>query len=251
MNHVILINQPAGLGDIFFLQKAVKSFADAGASVIWPIEDNFTYLSDYISHPNILYCSKNNDFEYKEIYNLNSQNTTRKIIDSTVVDYVPFVHAEHSIRCKLSLERSAMKCKYKFALMDFVDWSDYFTFQRNHEREHNLRIRYGIKENEDFIFINNLFASPPNMLIRDMQIKTDLKVVYNDGSPCHIFDFCWLFEHAKEIHTIESAFCYIIEKLNTTDKLFMYSRKVNGRQQHPNFEYIEGIHKKFWIKIYD
>lgn len=249
---VLLINQPAGLGDIFFLQKVVKYFSGVGIPVIWPIEDHFMYLQDYISHPYIAYYSKTENFPYKKIYELNSILPILYHDDETKknVAYMPFVHAEYTMLNRPNFE-SAMKCKYDFAQISRNGWQNYFTFTRNYEREHQLREHYKIKENEEFIFVNDLFASPPNMLRRNIKINTDIRIVYNDGSPCHVFDFCWIFEHAKQIHTIESAFCYIIEKLNTTNELFMYSRKVNDRQQHPNFNYIEGIHEKSWIKIYD
>ena len=249
---VVLINQPAGLGDIFFLQKAAKYFSDDGIPVIWPIEDHFMYLNDYINHSGIFYYPKTQEFPHKKIYKLDSIFETYTFDEKNKknVLYVPFVHAEHTMMNMPNFE-SAMKCKYDFVQIDRKGWQEYFSFTRNYTREQQLRDYYKIKENEEFIFVNDLFASPPNMIRRNIKIDTNIRVIYNDGSPCHIFDFCWIFENAKEIHTIESAFCYIIEKLNTTDKLYMYSRKVNGFQQHPNFNYINGIHEKSWTKIYD
>ena len=46
-----------------------------------------------------------------------------------------------------------------------------------------------------------------------MEISSNMKVIYNDGEPCHIFDYCWIIENAKELHLVESAFCYLVEKL--------------------------------------
>jgi hypothetical protein len=58
-----------------------------------------------------------------------------------------------------------------------------------------------------------------------------------------------LFENAKEIHTVETSFCYLIEKLNTTDKLFMYSRTKPGNKPNADFSYIDHIYNKKWETI--
>jgi len=245
----LIINQPAGLGDIFFLQKAAKLHANTGYNVIWPINPEFSYLNDYLKYPNIKYYSHESEFPLKEHFNKNVILKSKITLDDENMLYcIPFVHADYTMSLKSNFI-SSMKCKYPFINLSNENWADYFEFTRNKDRELNLKNRLGIGDNEEFIFVNNLFASPPQMLKREININSKCKIVYNDGLPCHIFDYCWIFENAKEIHTIESAFCYIIEKLQTTDKLFMYSRIVNGINQHANFDYIDGIHKKNWQKI--
>ncbi len=242
----ILIKQPAGLGDIFFLQKAIKTLAaNKEQKVIWPLNSNFMYLTDYIQHDNILFVDKEQDFPFKQIYETRDEPSISSK-DNDRVLFIPFINAEFCIGVR---GMSNMQAKYPLVNMTSDDWQSYFTFKRNPEREKQMRDKYGIKEGEKFIFVNDLFASPPEMLRRNIDIKTDKKIIYNDGSPCHVFDFCWLFENAAEIHTIESAFCYIVEVLNTKAKLFMYSRMVNGRHQHKNFDYCQHVYKKDWEKI--
>lgn len=254
---IIIINQPAGLGDIFYLQKAAKILSQTGI-VYWPIQKEFEYLSEYLSHPNINYFNMDNDYPYKNLcqgsYNLFSRKSRQHINlnPQEKIYYIPFTHSHYESELLGSLiSRYPMLTKYSLIDMTNDFWQNYFTFKRNTKRENLLKKKYNIKNGEDFIFVNDLFASPPEMLKRNIPIKTNIKVVYNDGLPCHIFDYCWILENAKEVHLIESAFCYLVEVLNTTDNLFMYSRIINGRQQHKNFDYIKGIHKKSWNKIYD
>lgn len=258
---IMIINQPAGLGDIFYLQKAIKTFVDMDKEMVvyWPIQKEFEYISEYLKHPNINYFSRDKDYPYKNLcegnYNLFSKKYKFSLIDDenkVKIFYTPFTHAHEEYELLNRKNKySAMLIKYPFVDMLDENWQNYFTFERNHDREEKLREKYKIKKGEEFIFVNSLFASPPEMLVRPVTIKTNIKIVYNDGAPCHIFDYCWILENAKELHLIESSFCYIVEVLDTTDKLFMYSRIVNGRQQHKNFDYINGIYKKNWIKIYD
>ena len=47
MSKICLINQPAGLGDIFFLQKFVDLKIQEGFKVIFPVVDNLISASRY------------------------------------------------------------------------------------------------------------------------------------------------------------------------------------------------------------
>lgn len=228
-----LIHQPAGLGDIFFLQKAARHLISVGYDVIWPIIPQFMYIKDYI--PDIIFVNQEEDFPYKNVYGKSSPIYDDKFL------YLPF---------------SIEYMKFKYGLMKPIDntvtaenWKTYFKFNRNNQREDNCRKIFGIEETERFIFANNIFGSPPNILERDMVITTDLKIVFH--LPEHInmfnlFDFCWILENAEEIHTVETSMCYLIETLNTKGKLNMYSRKIHGRQQHDDFSYVRGIYNKDW-----
>lgn len=238
-----MIKQEAGLGDIFFLQKAAKTLINNGYKVIWPVQSNFAYLSKYIMHPNLVLVDETTDFEFKEIYLKDEKGLVEYDIDNTPVLWVPFKHG-------LLNGISSMKSKYPILGLNSNNWQKYFIFNRNKEREMQLKEKFGIKDGEEFIFVNDLFASPPDMIKRPVNVNTNKKIIYNDGSPCHIFDYCWIFENASEIHAIESAFCYIIEVLDTKAKLHMYSRiHRNGHHQHPNFDYVDHIYKKPWTKI--
>ena len=132
--------------------------------------------------------------------------------------------------------------------MSSENWQDHFHFNRNKKREQKLNKHLGLKDGEDFIFVNDMLGSPPDIYHRPMDIKTNHKIINNDLD-FRPMDYCWIFENAKEIHTVETCFCYLIEKLDTTDKLFMYSRMVNGRQQNKDFSYIDFVYDKKWKTI--
>jgi hypothetical protein len=51
-------------------------------------------------------------------------------------------------------------------------------------------------------------------------------------------------ENASEIHTVETSLNYIIEKIQTVDKLYMYSK-----WSPPNFDQINMLFKKPWKYI--
>ena len=45
MKKVCLINQPAGIGDVFFTQKIVDKFLNEGFNVIYPLEPQLCLLT--------------------------------------------------------------------------------------------------------------------------------------------------------------------------------------------------------------
>ena len=68
-NKICLINQPAGLGDILLCQKIANHVIELGYKVIWPVVDQYNYISEYIINPNIEFCSINSEFYGKEFRN--------------------------------------------------------------------------------------------------------------------------------------------------------------------------------------
>lgn len=240
MTKVALFNQPAGIGDIFFLQKAARHLISLGYDLIWPIIPPFMYIKNYIK--NINFVNENDDFPNKNIYK------TAEPINQNNLLYLPFDGCHQRLNVELMKAKYYMMRQLGFDIYE-NDWKNYLKFERNLEREHECRKAFGIEEGEKFIFANNIFGSPPDIVGRDMMITTDLKVIFHQ--PEHInmfnlFDFCWILENAEEIHTVETSMCYLIETLNTKGKLNMYSRKIHGRQQHEDFSYVGGVYNKDW-----
>ena len=243
MTKKVLFWQPAGIGDILYLQKSAKYFLDMGYEVIWPVIPQFLYVKDYI--PNITFCDVNSQFHGIEYYGKS------ELIETDELLYVP-LNAAHQF-----INTLPMKAKYplfgKFGHnIDGSDWADYLNFNRNEEREETCRKILDVKVGEKFIFINDMFASPPNIYRREMTIESPLKKVFHKMehiTQFNLFDLYWVLENAEEIHTVETSMCYLIERINTSSKLFMYSRKILGRNQFPNFSYVDHIYNKDWNYI--
>ena len=74
-----LIRQPAGLGDIVFLQKIAKKLVKKGYEVHWPVIQPYEYVQDYMpyynwhvlpyDHPDDDVNNHSIDFPLKEYYN--------------------------------------------------------------------------------------------------------------------------------------------------------------------------------------
>jgi len=215
----VVIKQPSGLGDIFFTQKIVKFFIEKGHEVIWPINENFMWLNDYME--NIFY-NINSDFPHKDYY-LNTQRA--QVHETGDLIFIPLEIADKLYPDKI------MACKYRMVGMDFSDWSTYFTFKRNTEKEDDLFYnKLGLTDDKEYCLVSRNYGSPPNFLKFPINYNGNLKVVeldFHEGFT--LFDWCKVIENASELHIIDSSINYVIDKLTLkSDKLNLYTRRRNN-----------------------
>ena len=216
-----IIGQPAGLGDIFFCQKIGFHYQDLGYEVIWPVKDVYSYLPKYLKN---FYYPVNGSEEVQKF----------KSISSTI--YLKLDGCT-------SNPDEIMRAKYSMLGLDYSDWTKYFEFERDIERENRLVDFFNIQPNEKFNLLNRNFATPPNVEKVETIVANDYRTIeMNFLGFDNLFDWCTLLERAEEIHTVNTAICYMIEKLQTTNKLFMYQR---GRYME-DWNYVNGIYTKDW-----
>jgi hypothetical protein len=55
MKRACYVYQPVGIGDILFIQKLVKHYADGGYRVVCPILDKFEWLRPSLAYPDVSY----------------------------------------------------------------------------------------------------------------------------------------------------------------------------------------------------
>jgi hypothetical protein len=239
---IVYIRQLAGLGDILFLQKAINEFVEAKYEVVWPVIEHYQYLKNYNLSDKINYISMNElSDEIRELY-----KSDIPIYNENYV-YIPFDRAKIPNR-----HFDFMEAKYKLVNSDFIDWQKYINFKRFPDREKSCKEKLGLNGDEKFVFVNSLFASPPTVYKRNIFVETNFKIIEQREehlNQFNFFDLSWILENAEEIHTVETSLCYLIECLDTTDKLFVYSRIIDNRPQYSNFDYINKFYKKDWKYI--
>ena len=247
-----LIRQPAGLGDIFWLQPLVDDMHRRGFHVLYPVCDHYyDMMKTNVKTKNSNFIRESElDDRLLEVY-----NGTDHIIEDDF-EYYPFDCISHpkydSFRPEYALQ-NLMIGKYRFYKEfnpDFdpnlADWRKSVTIVRNFEREKKYQDL--LELDDDFIWVNRAFGTPPGIVIREMDLPQDSLIVENDSRLVNVFDCCGVLQKAKEIHTVETCFCYIIELLDVKAELNLYSRKINGQNQHNDFSYIDMVYKKDWIK---
>jgi len=237
MGRTCIIRQPAGLGDIIFTQKIARNILEKNMAdhIIWPVIKEYAYIADYLIDNKIKYINETESFPFKEIYLSNP----RQIIDTKDLLYIPLQIADSIFR-----DSPVMQAKYKMCNMDYSDWKDYFQFKRDRKREIFLEEHLNITE--PFILVNNNFGSKDYAYLknnRNISIKGNC--VYMEYLEFdNIFDWVGLLERADDIHTVDTVWCYFMEKLDIK-KATVYSRNRNPRF----FRYVQGIFNSDWTYI--
>ena len=216
-----LIRQPGGIGDIFYTQKIVKKLLESTVDeVCWPVEDQYcACLNDYLDAKNINFIPLSNFLDTSELYSTDINEIVRK----GDILYIPLQHSD-----QIHTNMSVMKAKYYFCNMryEFEDWDLYFNFRRDEEKEKELKDFLKIKDGDDFVVISETYGTFPNHTTRNVPYDGDKKIIkLTPHKGFSVFDWCWIFENASEIHMIETCFIYILEKLNLKAEILnLYSK---------------------------
>jgi len=211
----VIIRQPAGAGDIFFSQKIAYHYINLGYKIIWPVIKEYSYFDQYLN--DIEYPCRDNDFELKNIF-MSDSKTLQKYDDNI------FIPIESATGNKI------MKSKYDMVHLDCSDWKNFFNFNRNYEKEDELFKLMNLTENEEYNFILNMYASPPNSLIDNRVIcdNLNIKTIYMKPIEGYtLFDWCKIIENASYMYLNDSSINYLIEKINLRikQKIKLWTRR--------------------------
>lgn len=212
----ILINQPAGLGDICFLQKAADIIHEAGFNIIWPVVDQLLWVKDYI-------ISK---AEFVPIVDVPFDNR---------YDIIDFASAN-----ELFPDQSVMEVKYYLIRDTYHGWEKHFRFNRNKEKEDALFSLLNL-EGEKYSLVSRNIGTPPHYEEKDVFIPNGKIVELDFIEGYTLFDWCKVIENASAISVVDSAINYLVEVLDTTSELYMTSRF-----SPPNYLHINNIFNKNW-----
>lgn len=208
-----IIKQPAGIGDVFFLQKIAEVYRQRGCKIIWPLRDDIIWISDYIL--NVEWCKISDNFVGKNLFNY-----------SGFVEEQDFIYIDTStsdITYNTDPTR-IMSSKYEMVGLDHTDWRDYFKFNRNLEKENTLYYDVlGLKDDSPYVYVNDIVTTDIVKTNRLSNKKYDYPVIHNqiiDGFT--LFDWIKVWENAKEIHSIPTALCFIVDVIDTDAKIFYY-----------------------------
>lgn len=231
-----IIKQPAGLGDIFFCQKIANRVRAQGYKIIWPVIPQFLWIKNYID--NVEFVDANDNPFINVLKSIDDMVFTQFYGDDVVIN---LQNAD-----KIHRGMSVMLAKYRCVNITPDNWADHFNFKRNIARENELFYDVlGLKDTTQFALKNFKFASPPHEQVCQRALDAhvgDLEEIHMQSlSEFTLLDWCKVLEHATAIHTVETSLNYVIEKLSTTDQLFMYSKWKPSSYYH-----IDMLFKKPW-----
>ena len=208
-----IIKQPAGVGDVFFLQKIAHTYRQKGHEIIWPLRDDIVWIADYI--PNITWCklSEWSQGPYGKLFDYAGFAETEEFI---------YIDASTADRTFNTDPTRIMSAKFGLVGLDHKDWAQYFKFNRNREKERELyHDVLGIKE--DYVYVNDITHTDLRKTSSLAKAKYDYPVIENrvvDGFT--LLDWTLVLENAKEIHTVPTAVCFMVDVIDTEAEVFYY-----------------------------
>lgn len=210
-----IIKQPAGVGDVFFLQKIAHMYRHSGHEIIWPLCDNIFWISEYIS-----------DITWYKLSEWMMDSRSKIFNYAGFVDNEEFVYIDCSTadRTFNTDPTRIMSAKFGLVGFDHTDWGNYFKFNRKKDKEDELYYDVlGLKDNSEYSYVNDIVHTDIRKTGRLSNIEYEYPVVDNrivEGFT--LFDWSKVLINAKEIHTIPTAVCFIVDVIDTKAKVFYY-----------------------------
>jgi hypothetical protein len=213
----LLIDQPAGIGDILFIQKIVKTYSEE-YQIDHPVKDSISWITKYVP------------------------GTMTKDECSGPYDKVLYLETADRNYSKSKI----MEAKYKLAQVDMTDFMDYIEIHRDEEMEG--RLYEAIAPIKPYRLVCPWYGTPEKgssgMFKIDIPHSNTIhNVVMNLRDGYTLFDWLRVIEEAEEIYTTDSAIMFLIEKYACkAKKLVAYSRRSSASE-------VDYLFRKPWEHI--
>jgi hypothetical protein len=163
-------------------------------------------------------------FMFKDIGNLkfisvNSDNDVYSFLSSNNISDSNIHSAGIVWKSNWGNGKSFEECFYNQNNLNLnLKW-DNFKVNRDYHKELELFNKLGIDRNSDYIFVHE----DERFKLDYSKINTDLKkIIPVKGLTNNIFDYCGIIENAKEVHVLESSFCFMIDLLNLNSYVYAH-----------------------------
>jgi len=212
----VLLDQPAGIGDILFLQKLQQIICEKNNVKVWhPVKKSLEWMVNYL--PTL--CKKSD------------------------CDGIHFDLVIKTDGCSNGTPFKIMEAKYKLLNMEFNNYVDYININRKLDKEEEL-FQSLVGDCRDYRLVNSMYGTPDelgNTLFLNPKKSSKIKnIEMSIISGYTLFDWLKIIENATEIHTTDTAIMFLIEKYNCMAKeLVCYSRR-------PHTNEIDYLFKKSW-----
>jgi len=197
-----LFNQPAGLGDIFFIMRLAQKYHAEGHTIIWPTAVHYHIHNK--NFPEVKFIPQDH-FGLYDVY-----DAKREIFEDDSYKYFPFRWAD-VIKNGKGDPHTCMKDKYWLVGEDYEIWRN-FKITRDHQKEDELFKELGLKEGDEYNVINEnqtrIFQKTeikPNNGLRDIYMNIDPR--YN------MLDWLKVWYNATTIHTVATSSLILLESL--------------------------------------
>lgn len=235
----VVFNQPAGLGDLLFIEPIYRHYHNQGYQVIAPVNVDLLWIQDYIPYVKFVDRKK---FDY------NSEVVKQKE-DGRL--HIPLRFSNSLFRGFADLHygddrKNWMRDKYLYLGLDENLWRT-MQFERN-----------TIKEKALFFYLDMHPAAPMryNLVNKhfggsfesvNIKVNNDLPIIYMEKIANYtLLDWLLIIQNAENIYTVETSVIYLIEAFPTQAKeIHLYPRYpfmdnaeyIHSYLQKPNWKF--------------
>lgn len=208
----MIIDQPASIGDILFIEPIVKSMVAIWQHPVLPVRDHLYFLGSYLDIPIDKLSKYSPDFLHEQpnncILNLRHAN---QIMRNHPLHY----HDDYE---------NCMPDKYTMAGLPLHIWTS-LNINFNYKKGIQLYKELGLKEGEKYILINN--HSQAGTL--NIKVQTKYKVVKMEFiSDYNVLDWWYVMLKAQENHHVSTCTFFIFQAIANQyildSKIFIYPR---------------------------
>ena len=161
---ICLIGQPAGIGDVIFLQPIISHFT-RDYQVIHPVLPQLLFLKDKLKTKAEIISAEDESLKGGVLFS--EINRPAKIGDDI---YIPFEKASQTY------PGCVIRAKYQMVGMDVAGWQEHFDFHRDPKKEKELEELLELPE--EFNLVNRQFGTYPGTFQKwEVQPRNDLPVV--------------------------------------------------------------------------
>lgn len=175
----------------------------------------------------ILFTNKNYEetirFMFRDIPNLDYQVIPQLFYNRWTI--LPYVRSTNYNLILIGYERlnpniSFERSFYQMFNVPFTDKWNKFHVKRDPKREKALFDKLQLKEGE-YVFVHEDVQR--NQIINPGHIQKEVPIVFaTKDLTQNIFDYCYIIEHAAEIHVIESSFMWLCDFIPTNGDLYSH-----------------------------
>ena len=241
MKKTCLIHQQQRIGDLIFIQKIIRTYADSDFNVICPIRIQHRVIRDHLATDQIRYplisekSTLLESFEFaREHISLVSQCESHfgDSLFTKPLDAGDFVFLALGPAYKRLPEDGLMLSKYRLTGMDFLGWQDYVKAKRNYAAECALWDHLGLKRNTKYTLINE-FSSNGRIEIKDPGDAVYMRKI----GEYTLFDWLTVLERCSRLITVDTALVWLAEVfLKDTVPMYLLSKWPTGEPSFGDFK---------------
>jgi hypothetical protein len=236
-----LVHQQQGVGDLVFIQKILKTYAQDGYQVFCPIREEHVIVRDRFSTGEIRYPLISEQGKLRERFDFDTDHV-RLVSDceseTATEDFTRPVYGNGFVFLALGPaykrmpKDGLMNSKYRLAEIDFGGWQDAVTPARNYSAESALWDELQLKRNAKYTLINE-YSSNGRIEIPDPGDGVYMRRIGNYS----LFDWITVVERCSRLITVDTSLVLLAEAFLKRDvPMYMLSKWPDGEPSYDHFK---------------